>query len=154
MDNKLTKKTLRNLIIWILVVVFLVFNVGVHFNLKNGQDCLSIVFDKLPMLLANRAVLVCGTNRYDISDTDLVGDIVQETMIATRSGLRYMTQDRWIEIYCGPILIRRIEWVGGLDEMFIVYQPDLIHWVIPMAEGMVFPSEELLARLNALMDAG
>ena len=137
----------------LLLVALLVLNVGVHFNPTDNSDCISVVFDKLPMLLANRAVLVKGNERYDISDADLVDDIVQETMVATHSGLRHTKRERWIEIYWGDILVRKIQWVGGLDEMFIVYQPDLIHWVIPMAEGIVFPSDELIARLNALMKA-
>ena len=74
---------------------------------------------------------------------------------ATNTDLRHPNTERWIELYRGDRLIRRMRWEdnhGGI----VVYEADWLHWVFPgdSGEGLVYPSEELLAQLNALISAG
>ena len=140
-------------ITWICILVLLVLNVGIGFHPEENQGCLTVVFDKFPMLLANRLVLRIGINSYEISDVDLVRTVVKETMIATSAGLRHMSQDRWIEVYCGNLLVRKIQWVTGADDhMFVVYNEDVFHWILPFSkgEGIVYPSDELIEKLETI----
>ena len=146
----------RRAIIWIIVLVLLVLNVnlGIYPNgaENSAQGCISVSFDKAPLLLANRIVVRQGYTSYEITDRALIWDLVTESRVPTNAGLRHMQTDRWIEIYCGELLVRNIRWSTGLDgDVFVVYKADWLHWIFPgdLTEGQVFPPADLVARLEA-----
>ncbi|MDD6200516.1 MAG: hypothetical protein PUB93_04525 [Firmicutes bacterium] len=155
MDKKAIriKKGLFVFLVALLILLFL--NVSLRINPFDGGGCISIAFDKFPMLIANRAVICYGDVRYEITDIGLVREITSETRCATNTDLRHPNTDRWIEIYCGDTLIRRMRWEDNHDGI-IVYNAGVLHWIFPSndGEGLVYPSEELLARLNTLIGAG
>lgn len=144
----------RKLIIWTLVLLLLVFNVSVSINLnaKEGGSCISVTFDKLPMLLVNNAVLCVDGDQYNIPDRELASEIAHESIVATNTDLCVHSKDRWIDLYWGNVLVRRIYWETD-HNMFVVYKASLIHW-IPFSiegDGLVFPSDELVHRLESLI---
>lgn len=146
----------RRAVIWIIVLFLLVLNVnlGIYPNgaKYSGQGCISVSFDKVPLLLADRIVVRQGDARYEITDRKLIWDVVTESRIPTNAGLRHMQTDRWIEIYCGDLLVRNIRWATALDgDVFVVYKADSLHWILPedLSEGQVFPPADLIARLEA-----
>ena len=146
----------RRAIIWIIVLVLLVLNVNLGFYPNgakySGQGCISVSFDKMLLLLADRIVVRQGNALYEITDRKLIWDVVTESRLPTNAGLRYMQTDRWIEIYCGDLLVRKMRWATALDgDVFVVYEADSLHWIFPedLSEGQVFPSADLVARLEA-----
>lgn len=146
----------RRAVIWIIVLVLLVLNVnlGIYPNgaKYSGQGCISVSFDKAPLLLADRIVICQGDSRHEITDRGLIWDVVTESRIPTNAGLRHMQTDRWIEIYCGDLLVRKMRWATALGgDVFVVYEADSLHWIFPedLSEGQVFPSADLVARLKS-----
>lgn len=131
------------------ISILLLLNVAVHFNPFDSGECISVALDKLPMMLANRAVLRWGEKRYEITDSELVRQLASETRCATNTDLCYGKADRWIDLYCGKVLVRSMMWETEHNAI-IVYQTDLFHWVLPSAEGlgMVDPSCDLLEALD------
>ncbi len=136
----------------IVVVVLLFLNVSVRLNPFDGGGCFSVAFDKLPMLLADRAVIRDGENHYEINDFAFVKEITSATMCATNTDLCSHDTDRWIDIYCGNVLIRSMQWEANHNGI-IVYQAGPLHWVFPSVEGkgIVYPSEEFIAKLEAVI---
>lgn len=138
---------------WGIVLLLLVLNVGVSLDIGGNGGCISITFDKLPMRLVNRAVICIGEEEYEVSNKDLVCDIVDETVVATCTDLHHTKADRWIKLYCGNVLVRKIQWSDCCGHIFIVYEAGALHWVLPTydGEGMVLPSDELINKLNAVI---
>ncbi len=133
-----------------LLLVLLLLNVSVEMNLRGNGGCVSVAFDKLPMLLADKVVLRIGEYSYTIDDISVVRQIVSETKVATCTDLRFWEQNAfWIDIYCGDILIRSMKCKSDFTQV-IVYEKDALHWIFPTfeGEGMVFLSEELIATLQ------
>ena len=149
------RQRLRAIIIWVTVLFLLVLNVGasVNLNAKEGGSCISITFDKLPMLLVNKAVLYVDGEQYDISDNKLVREIAYESIVATNTDICiHGAEKRWIELYVGDVLIRRIGWTEHDD--FLIYEASLIYW-IPFSidgDGLVSPPDELINRLESIID--
>ncbi len=131
------------------VCILLLLNVAVRINPFDGGGCISVAFDKLPMMLANRVVLRSGENRYEITDGELVRQITSETRCATNTDLCYGKADRWIDIYCGNVLVRSMMWESEHNAI-IVYRADVFHWILPSDEGfgMVDPSYDLIEKLE------
>lgn len=139
----------------ILGIILILLNVGVCFNPFDGGGCISVTFDKLPMMLANRAVLCVGEERYEINDLSLVHELAKQTCVATNTDLCCkQNSNRYIEIYCGNNLVRRMQWEENHDG-FIVYKTGPFHWVLFSHDGngLAYPSEELLAKLNEVIAA-
>ncbi len=137
------------------LLVFLLVNAAVEANPWDSGGCFSVTFDKLAMATADRAVIVVGEERYEISDIQLVRDITEQTMCATNTDLCCSSRgNRWIEIYRGESLVRRMRWEEFHDSV-IVYEADLTHWVFPSSDGhgLVSLSDELLAELKAVIGA-
>lgn len=134
------------------ICIVLLLNVAVHFNPFDSGECISVAFDKLPMMLANRAVIRWGEKQYEITDGELVRRITSEARCATDTDLCYGKADRWIDIYCGDVLVRSMMWETEHDTI-IVYRTDLFHWILPSAEGlgMVDPSCDLIEALESIM---
>ncbi len=150
-------KILKSKKIYILlgVVLLLLLNVGVCFNPFDNGGCISVTFDKLPMMLADRAVLCVGEERYEINDLSLVHELTKQTCVATNTDLCCTESgDRYIEIYWGNTLVRRMLWERNHDKI-VVYNEGVFHWVLFSQEGdgLVFPSEELIAKLNEVIAA-
>lgn len=137
------------------VLVVLYLNVGIASDIGGSGGCISIVFDKFSMLFADRAVICVGKERYEITDRDLIHQITKETMCAGNTDLCYPKNiNRWIEIYRGDTLVRRMQWRDDdFEEMVIAYQADGLHWISPSYDGhgIVFISDELLAELNKVI---
>ena len=152
MKEKRHPKWVIPVIIASVVLLLLVLNVSIEANPNDGGGCYSIAFDKLPMLMADKAVICVDGERYEITDTNLVDQITDETMCATNTDLCFSENDRWIELYCGKTLIRRMRWEDHHDSV-IVYEADIAHWVFPSMEGygMVTLSDELLSKLYAVL---
>lgn len=140
--------------------VYPLFNIAIHFNLFDSGGCIAIVYDKAAMRAADKVVLCVGENRYDIADVALVNRITEETMVATHTRLRYASStDRWIEIYHGETLVRRMQWATCVDETGVfVYKEDSTHPIYSVnptgpEDGMIFPSKKLVEKLNAIIAA-
>lgn len=151
-------KKLRSFVLWVLALLLLAINIGISFNPSDNGGCISVTFDKLPMLLAQKAILRMGDKTYSITDVKLVHEIVSETIVATNTDLRYAETDRWIDIYCGNFIVRKIHWLGRHDtpHMFIVYNTSPIHWILfsKDGDGIVFPSDGLIAHLEKIVTTG
>lgn len=153
-ENNINKRRkLRSIIIWVTVLFMLILNVGISVNLRDSGGCISVTFDKFPMLLVNKAVLCVDGKQYDISDSKLVRQIANESIVATNTDLCIHSKERWIDLYLGNLLVRRIYWEPEHD-MFIVYKESLIHWIFFSFEGdgLVFPSDELIQSLESIID--
>lgn len=143
----------------IILLLLLFLNVSVHFNPFVNGGCFSITFDKLPMLLANKAVIRVGEDSYVITDIRLVHKLTSETICATHTDLRYPNTDRWIDIYCGRTLIRSMRW-ENLHDGIVVYNvhndSSILHWILPTdgGDGIVYPSEELISKLESMIKNG
>lgn len=142
------------------VAVYPLFNIAIHFNLFDSGGCIAIVYDKAAMRAADKVVLCVGEKRYDITNVALVNRITEEVMVATHTCLRYAKTDRWIEIYHGETLVRRMQWATCADDTGVfVYQEDATHPIIhgysktEPADGMIFPSKKLVEKLNAIIEA-
>ncbi len=156
------KWILRYMIVLVLaaLAVYRVFNIGIRCTLFDSGGCIAIVYDKAAMRAADKVVLCVGEDRYDITNVFLVHWITEETMVATHTGLRYYSHiDRWIEIYRGETLVRRMQWADCLYETGVfVYQEDSTHPIysgnVDPEDGMIFPSKLLVEKLNAIIAAG
>ena len=161
--NRTNKIQIAKYILALVLVALSVYrlsNIAIRCTLwANSGGCIAIVYDKAAMRAADKVVLCVGENRYDITNVFLVHWITEETMAATRTGLRYHSHtDRWIEIYHGETLVRRMQWAECLDETGVfVYQEDSTHPIysgyVGPEDGMIFPSKLLVEKLNAIIEA-
>ena len=145
---------LRKRIVWLVVLVLLFLNIGVGINPFDNYGCISITFDKLPMLLVNKAVLYVDGEQYTVSDSKLVREIARESIVATNTDTCvHGAEIRWIDLYVGNALIRRVGWTDHDD--FLVYEASLIHWIPFSAggDGLASPPKELINSLKSLIDA-
>lgn len=162
MSGTSKKWILRYMIVLVLaaLAVYRLSNIAIRCTLwANSGGCIAIVHDKAAMRAADKVVLCVGESRYDITNVFLVHWITEETMAATRTGLRYNSHtDRWIEIYHGETLVRRMQWAECFYETGVfVYQEDSTHQIYSgytgPEEGMIFTSKILAEKLNAIIDA-
>lgn len=131
----------------------LVTNMSVRINPFEGGGCVSVSFDKFLMFLADRAVIRYGEFSCEITDAELIDQISSETRCATHTDLRYPQTDRWIELYIGNTMIRKMRWENNHNGI-IVYNADVYHWIFPSmsGEGIIYPSEELIEMLNTTLN--
>lgn len=139
----------------LLLLGLFVANVAICINPFDSGGCISVAFDKLLMLTADRVVIRVEGSSYETTDPELIRLITSETQVATNTDLRYPKTDRWIDIYRGDALIRSMRWSDSLDTI-IVYHADSTHWVFPSYEGdgIILPSTELINKLIEIIDAG
>ena len=127
-------------------------------------ECISIShFGKLELRGIDRVVVTRGSRQITITDQDLIGQVTDETRIATRvrshcGGPEYCdTPHGWIDLYQGDSLVRSMEWHVCCD-MVKVYEEDATHWLIPWwcksCGGYVYLSEELAGQLLTLWESG
>ena len=149
---KETPRRIRKRIVWIFALLMVLLNVGACINLNDTGGCISITFDKLPMLLVDRAVLGINEKEYVISDIKFARKIAQESIVASNTDLCIHDRDRWIDLYVGDVRVRRIYWEEEHDS-FLVYEADGVHWVLFSAggEGFIFPSDDLIDTLESII---
>jgi hypothetical protein len=143
------------------LAVYPLTKVAVCFNPFDSGGCIAVAYDKAAMRAADRVVLCVGEDRYEITDADFVDEITKELMVATHTGLRYAKVDRWIEIYSGDMLVRRMLWAECTVQngVFIYFEDELhpIYHNYPTdgpADGQISPSDELVEKLNAIIANG
>ncbi len=115
-------------------------------------ECITVVFDKYQMKNADRVLIRQGNQCFEVTDRDLVDEITDATLYAERWGQCCDEKtDRWIEVYCGDNLVRRMRWEANHDSV-LVYEPDAGHWILGTQEsGQVYPSAELLEKLDTVI---
>lgn len=140
------------------VVAFTVlFATAVSFGASNVftefGGAISLSFDKAKMRSVNRAVISNGEKTVEITDPALIQSLVQETMVATHTGLG-CSRDRTIELYSGNTLVRSMIWSTCCGHV-LVYTADIRHWIVPTLSsenaGFAFLSASLEAQLNELL---
>ncbi|MBQ7372866.1 MAG: hypothetical protein IJW67_13490, partial [Blautia sp.] len=100
---------------------------------NEAYAAISVAFDKQAMRSADRIVIRTGESEIQITDPELIGQIVEETAAATHMKVT-CPEERWIDVYCGDRLIRSMGWSDCCDTVN-VYNSDASHWVISV-EGM------------------
>lgn len=151
-NNKKTILIIVVSICAILLLFLLIANVAVSFNPFDNGGCISVALDKPLMMKADRIIIRVGERQYEITDHDIIRKIIAETKVATNTDLRYPSTDRWIDVYCGNILVRSMMWEDNHNQI-IVYNNDRLHWIFPSddGEGIVHPSSELIAVLEEII---
>ena len=154
------KKILLVLGICVIAVVLLTANIGFCFNPFDSGGCIAIVYDRAAMRAADRVVLCDGEDRYEITDNNatdaiMIDWITDDLLVASHTALRHAKTDRWIEIYSGDTLVRRMNWASCADETGVfIYEEDVSHQIYHAYPsngtdyGMIFPSEALAVWLN------
>ncbi len=127
----------------ILLVVFLAVNVGFWCN----EDCISVAFDKAAMKKVDRAAVIVDGTEYPITDPWLIRQLADQTVVSTHTLLCNSQEGRWIELYDGDKLVRRMNWEQAHDGV-IVYASDQTHWIFGEAEyGQTYLTQEVLDAL-------
>ncbi len=143
----------KKLILWgsVALCLCLVFALFVGIRVA-PYECITVVFDKFSMKDADRVVIRVGSAAYEVTDRALVDEITDATLYAERWGQCCdENTDRWIEVYRGENLVRRMRWEANHDSV-LVYEPDGGHWILGTQEpGQAYLSEELMERLEAVL---
>ena len=161
------RKFLNALVICLLAVgvlaVYPLTKVAVCFNPFDAGGCIAVVYDKAAMRAADRVVLCDGEDRYEITDNNatdaiMIDWITDDLLVASHTALRHVKTDRWLEIYSGDTLVRRMNWASCADEAGVfIYEEDSVHQVYHAYPsdgsdyGMIFPSESLVTWLNNVL---
>ena len=143
----------------------MIASASVRNNFDSGEygACLSIAFfEKWKMDDVDKVVIVKGRGkgirRIEITDQELINDIVEETAVATHADVNVHGDSFFIELYCGDKMIRSMPWASYCcgSKKVAVYESGLTHWLFrplgdgPAKVGYVQLSEELVATLMAL----
>lgn len=150
------KKRFVWFIVIIAVTLLLVLNVDVRVKLNGSGAGIFVTLDKLPMLLADRVVISTDDGRWEITDITLIRQITRETSCATEAYVCCFEEgDRWIEVYCGNTMVRRMRCEEN-GKGIMVYDAGPLHWIIPFTGdakpvGLVYLSEEAYGQLNNLV---
>ena len=154
------KRILLVLSICLVAVAVLRAYIGFCFNPFDSGGCIAIVYDRAAMRAADRVVLCDGEDRYEITDNNatdaiMIDWITDDLLVASHTALRHVKTDRWLEIYSGDTLVRRMNWASCADEAGVfIYEEDSVHQVYHAYPsdgsdyGMIFPSEALAVWLN------
>lgn len=130
------------LLLALILAIILIPNVGVASGIKDAGGCISVSFDKWDMMHADKLVIKIGAAEYITTDTDFIQQFARETLAGTHSDYccARTEYDKWIEIYKGDRLIRRMRWIQNHDA--IAYEADAGHWVLFGEEGHSFLSND------------
>lgn len=153
--SNLKKRRLCILAACVIAVVLIVSQfVAVHIGLfdSGGGSCISVVFDKLSVVTADRIVYRVGDQEVTITDPGTVRFIAKHFVVANKAGLCNTQDNRWMYIYNGDQLVRSMRW-RCCEEMVDIYQVDSTHWLLPTEckTGQVELSREFLDYLDSLM---
>ena len=121
-------------------------------SFTEAGGCTAVVFDKHKVRQADRIVLREGEKVVTITDPETVRQLASSFVVANRNALCGYYMDRWMEIYRGDTLVRRIHW-NDHDELVTVYTPDATHWVfLPRNDvGQIYLSEETVQTILSLL---
>lgn len=135
----------------LLLALILVPNVGIANGLEDAGGCVSVSFDKRDMMTADKLVIQINGEQYTTTDTDFIRAFAQETLAGTHSDYccAKTEYDKWIEIYKGDRLIRRMRWIQNHDA--IAYEADATHWVLSGEEGHSFLSDDVRRKLYEMI---
>ncbi len=135
-----------------LMVSLFAANVAIGIHPFDNGGCISLALDKSLLMKADKVIIRVGEEEYETTDSNVIHKITSETKVATNTDLRYPNTDRWIDVYCGNLLVRSMRWADNHDTI-VVYSSDRLHWVFPSMEGdgIVYPSEELVEMLNEII---
>ena len=140
----------------ILAVIVLTQVVGVSIlgAFSQSGGCVSVVFDKHTVMGADKIVVREGETVITITDKALVREIAAEFVVANRTDLCGHHADKWLEIYNGEKLVRRIHW-NDHEELVEVYEADDAHWVWPSDSqiGQIYLSRKFVDRLDEILKA-
>lgn len=146
------KKINPSMIELCIVIVLIIVVCCSLFHFEPGE-CISISwFGKFELRNIDKVVLISGKDWWTVTDTELIGEICDETRIADHVN-PCVSGGKRIELYSGDRLVRSMLW-GDCCDTVQVYTPDLTHWIIGgigTEGGGVYLSEDLLAQLNAIM---
>lgn len=158
-----TKKWIITISICLALLLFLITSVSIRNNFVDDQygECISIAFfEKWKMWTVDKVVIETDTGkRIEITDSELVEDILDETTVATHATQsKHGNYHRWIYLYDGDKLVRSMEWTQCCDTVE-VYEADAGHWFITpdgstADVGFVYLSDELVDEIDALLEAG
>jgi hypothetical protein len=149
--------TKKKKIIWLCVgVLLLVLLFGTCVSVRIGYQGISICFfEKWESFRIDKIIVKADGKEIVITDPDLVSKIAWETTVAT-TGMVGCPEDRRIDAYCGDELVRSMKW-STCSDTIKVYKTDGLHWVFDLERfyeyGFVAMSDELVERINALLDA-
>lgn len=124
-------------------------------NPKQSYSCFSVAFDKWAMNSVDKIVFVTPRKSTTITDRQLIGNFVKETMVAETSGVGGMYTDYSIELYAGERLVRKIAMNSLFKEVAIVYNEDSAHWIFgpsTTSDGSVELTEALLAKIETFLN--
>lgn len=147
------------------VVLFFAICTSFRSNILQSEigKCISVsLFGKLELLGVDRAGLVVYGEEIEITDAELIRQIVKETRVATHMDTD-CCQDccgcpdpHWgLKLYRGEECVRSMVWQTCCDAVE-VYKPDATHWLIPPPEvkaeaGYVELSRDLVRELETLI---
>ena len=134
----------------VLALLRLILNIGFNGAPLESGGCVCVSFDKWNMLTADRLVLCVGNKQYESADTALIRSVAWESAAGTHN--EYCCShldDGWIEIYKGDHLIRRMRWIRNHGSL--AYEADPGHWVLFGDEAHAFLSEDVCAKLEAII---
>ncbi len=147
------RKKVRILIAVGAAVLCLCLAVGLFVGIRIAPyECITVVFDKHQMKNADRILIRVGNGCYEVTDGDLIREITDSTLYAQTWGQCCEAQpDRWIEVYQGEMLVRRMGWEQAHDGI-LVYEPDAGHWILgAQGPGQVYLPEKVLEKLEAVI---
>ena len=147
------------IVIGCIIVIILIASqfVGVHIGIfdSGGGSCISVAFDKMSVITADKIVYRVGDQEITITDPATVRYIADHFVVANKGGLCPSQDNKWMYIYNGDRLVRSMRW-RCCEEIVDVYKPDALHWVFPSEAGIgqVELSKDFLVYLDSLIQTG
>ena len=117
---------------------------------SDSAETLSIAFDKPEMMKVNKVEIETPKGITVIEDLDFVKEIVNNTMVATHSGLNAIYGHYFIRLYCDEILIRNMD-LSLYGNSIRVYRQDEKHFFLYHHEesgGQVSVSEQFIETMQ------
>ena len=142
-------------------MVFLFSAVSIRNNFVDDQygECISIAFFEKQRLWGVDKIIIESEdgNVIEITEKQLISDILDETAVATHASSPHGNYERSIYLYNGDKLVRSMKWTACCDTIE-VYRADACHWFITPGGGtadvgFVYLSEELITKIDTLLEA-
>ena len=128
--------------------------VGVHIGIfdSGGGSCISVAFDKMSVLTADKIVYRVGEKEITITDPETVRYIADHFVVANKGGLCPSLDNKWMYIYNSDRLVRSMRW-RCCEEIVDIYEEDALHWLFPpeCSVGQVELSKDFLVYLDSLL---
>ena len=138
-----------------IVLALLVVGICSLFRFSPGECICVSLFGRFELRNIDKVIISADGKEWTITDPNLIEQLCDETRVAEH--INPCTRDgRKIDLYSGDRLVRSMIW-GTCCDQIEVYKPSIIHWVIGgigTESGSISMSEELLAKLNAVIKSG